>query len=295
MCVLLQPCHDRAGGVRHTLERIERSAAHTPRNRRVHAAAGGNHPLAGVHQHTAARAVAAHRVAEFRAAVAEHDTVRIADGRVDRNPVRQKPAEIRLAIERVAVADLREHAHRDAVEPAELLVPLHRPDVKQLRPARVRRVRPVDGAARQLPDRPGVHRAEAELPALRALTRTGDVFEDPRHLRRGEKRRELQPRLFAHHALRLGARQTAAELRRAVALPDDRLADRLAGPAVPDRDALALVRHGHRRDLRRVDARVLQCKARRTEDIRRDLGRVVSHPAAVADDLSVRYVAPQQE
>ena len=92
--------------------------------------------------------------------------------------------------------------------------------------------------ARQLPDEPGVDRAERE-PGATVLA------QEPLELRGGEVRIGNEPRALADQ---IGV-ELAAARRGSPVLPDDRRRDRASGHAVPEQRRLALVR-----DRDRVDA-----------------------------------------
>ena len=86
-------------------------------------------------------------------------------------------------------------------------------DVVEERPARVRGVRRVHGAARELPDEPRVDRPERELPAGGPRPRAGHVVEEPLQLRPGEVGVEDEARLRRERRLvarRPGARRRSA-------------------------------------------------------------------------------------
>src|SRR5690606_27806614 len=147
-------------------------------------------------------------------------------------------------------------------------------------------VRHVHPAAGQLPDQPRVDGAEGQLAALRPLTSTLDVVEDPSHSGGGEVGVDDQARPLADQRLvALGAQPFAVALSTAI-LPYDGVVDRLAVDPVPDYRGLPLVGDadgGH----------VLGAHAGAGDDLcgdprprGPDLVRVVLDPARARVDLS---------
>ena len=110
----------------------------------------------------------------------------------------------------------------------------------------------MDFAARQVPQKEGVDRAEQELARLRAAAREGHVVEDPADLGGGKIGVRVQT----------GARVDPLAVLffdlftiggGAAALPDDRVVDGLAREAVPYERRLALVGDADGGDLRGRD------------------------------------------
>ena len=80
------------------------------------------------------------------------------------------------------------------------------------------------------------------------------------------------------------AQRRAGRLGAAV-LPDDGIADRLSGRAVPDQRGLALIGDADRGDVARVEPGLVQRLARGGELAFPDLDRVVLDPARLRIDL----------
>ena len=112
--------------------------------------------------------------------------------------------------------------------------------------ARARRRRRTAG---QEPHQPGVDGAEGELAALGRGTRAARVVEQPGELGSGEVGVEDEPGALAKERLEAARLQHVARRRGAPVLPDDGVADRLAGRAVPDDRRLALVGDAERGDV----------------------------------------------
>ena len=114
------------------------------------------------------------------------------------------------------------------------VVPLQIPDVEHQRTGGVGIVGLVDLALGKLPHEPTVYVAEEDLPSLRPLPDPGHVLQDPADLGAGEVGVDDQAGLFAegiHQALGL---QTVTVFGCAAALPDNGVADGLAGDLIPD-------------------------------------------------------------
>ena len=124
-------------------------------------------------------------------------------------------------------------------------------------------------AVRELPDEPGVDRAEREALAAAVLA------EEPLELRRREVRVGDEPGALAQQ---VGVELTAA-LRGSAVLPDDRGRDRPSRRALPEQRRLALVR-----DRDRVDA-VEPRLPGGVEDALPDLLRIVLDPAGPREVL----------
>ena len=123
----------------------------------------------------------------------------------------------------------------------QFVVPRQRLDVEEHRARRVADVGDVPLSAGQLPDEPGVDRAERQLARRGAGAGAGHVVENPADLAAREVGVDEQPGLLLDQrpgAVRL---QPLAEVRGPPILPDDGVVDRLAGLAIPDDGRLALV------------------------------------------------------
>ena len=218
-------------------------------------------------------------------ALAEEGRLLVARDPRDRDRPREEPSR-RVAVDLAARAHLGEHGARDAEHVEQLVVPVARVDVVQQGPAGVRGVGDVERAAGQLPDEPGVHRAEAELAALGPLPGALDVVEDPADLRAGEVRSRGRSPVFRRKRGSWPAvPEAVAEARGAPVLPDDRVVNGPPGPALPDDRRLALVRDADRGEVVRREPGARD-GLRRDAGLRRpDLGGVVLHPAGPREDL----------
>ncbi|MNS61661.1 hypothetical protein D3C72_946940 [compost metagenome] len=286
-----QPLDRRAGDEDAAFERVEgRLAVELPGQGGQEAVGAGHGHLAGVHEHEAAGAVGVLGLAGAEAGLAEERGVLVAGHRGDGQPGGQRPDGHGLAEDVARGLGLRGHRLGDAELGHQLGVPGQLADVEDQRAAGVADVGGVYLAAREVPQQPGVDRAEGDLAFLRALEDLGVLLEAPADLGARE--------VGVHHQtgalLELGGLARVDELlavvRGAAALPDDRLADRLAGGLVPQHDGLALVGDADAGDRRGVHLGGTQAIAQGLEGLGPDLFGVVLHPArlgVVLRDLAV--------
>ena len=158
-------------------------------------------------------------------------------------------------------------------------------DVAQERARRVAGVRHVALAAGQLPDQPGVDRAESQLAGLRTLAATVDVIQDPGRLRGREVGVQQEAGLALHGFSVAVPLELRTHVRRAPVLPDDRVVDRLAALAVPDYGRLALIRDAERRHVRGGRPRRVQRLGEHGLLRGPDAARIVLDPARLREDL----------
>src|SRR5439155_6884640 len=137
----------------------------------------------------------------------------------------------------------------------------------------------MDGAAREPPQEPRVHRAEAKLAALRALPSLRHLVEQPADLGAGEVRVQHEAGLAPELGLVPVGLEALAEGRRAATLPDDGAVHGAARRALPQHRGLALVGDADGRDLGRRDSRGAQSLADRLRRRLPDLPGVVLDPA----------------
>ena len=157
-------------------------------------------------------------------------------------------------------------------------------DVEQHGPGRVGIVGHVGFATGQVPDEPGIDRAEQQVALLRLFPRAGHVLQDPADLRAGEIRVDLQAGLGADLILPLRL-QALAVVRRSAALPDDGVVYGQSRILIPDDRRLSLVRDADGRDLLRLGAGFQDRFLRHAQLGRPDLHRVMLHPARMGIDL----------
>ena len=158
----------------------------------------------------------------------------------------------------------------DPEQREQLVVPGAGCEIEQHRAGGVRDVGEVSDAVRELPDEPGVDRAEGEL-----LLRQLGAPQDPLELRRREVRVGDEPRARAHQV----GGQLGTALGRPAVLPDDGRVDRTSGSPLPHDGRLALVRDPEGQHVGRPDSRLGERLPRGLLDARPDLVRIVLHQA----------------
>ena len=160
----------------------------------------------------------------------------IAERAGERNAVERAAAG---AIDLARRANLRQAGARNVEEPQQLLVPLQRLEIHQLRARGVGRVGEM--APGQIPGEPGIHRAEQHLAGLRLLARAGNGLEQPDELQAREISGERQAGLGAQPILAALRGEARDQRLGARVHPDDRVVQRRAGVAVPEQRRLALI------------------------------------------------------
>ena len=146
-----------------------------------------------------------------------------------------------LAIDTAGGLCLGQHGLGDVHLCQDLIVPLQGVDVEQHGTGSVGIVGDMSLAAGQLPDQPGFDGAEEQIAGLCLFTGTGNVLQDPAQLGAGEVCVDDQTGLGAEGVGQALFLQAVAVLGSTAALPDDGVADGLAGGLVPDDGGFALV------------------------------------------------------
>src|ERR1700683_4586222 len=140
-------------------------------------------------------------------------------------------------------------------------------------------------AIREVPDEPRIDGAEKELALFGASAGFGNVFEHPGDFGGGEIRIEQEAGLLPDGLLHAFVAQAFAEGRGAAILPDDGVANRLAGLAIPDDGGFALVGGAKGCDVARADARFAEnfdsSRKLRSENVE----RIVLNPAGCWKNL----------
>src|SRR5947199_9498455 len=116
----------------------------------------------------------------------------------------------------------------------EFSIPLAGVDIEEHGSRSIADVSRVEFALHQLPDEPGVDRAERQLAGVGESAGAGYVVEDPRDLCRGEVGVDKQSRTLLDQRLATFAAHVLADIGGAAILPDDCVVHRDAGFAVPD-------------------------------------------------------------
>ena len=288
MELIAHPLHGAAGIEYAALETVIRLAADAPRYAREKPASAHRDGRAGVHHGKAAGAVGIFRLARMDAALPEQGRLLVARRAADRRAgelLESRHMRVDRAVLFGVGHRLREHAHRDSERFAELGVPLQRMYIEEHRAGSVAVIGHMDAPAGQIPDEPCVHRAEEKLAALGALSRAGDVIEDPAQLGAGEIGVDQKAGLFADLLFPAIGAQLLAQRRRPAALPDDRVIHGAARFLFPDDRRLALVGDADSGDVRGGKAARAECLRERFKLRIEDRHRIVLHPAGLRIDL----------
>ena len=134
-------------------------------------------------------------------------------------------------------------------------------------------------AAGQPPQKITIDGAEHQLAAFGALSRAGNVIENPCHFRSGKIGVDDQPGFRSDRGLVTLCLQSGADLSGAAVLPDNGAMNRLPGGAVPHHGGLALVGDPDRGDVPCGDIGFLQRLAAGGEGRIPDILRLVLDPA----------------
>ena len=159
-----------------------------------------------------------------------------------------------VAVNLAGGAHLGQHGPGNVQGGEEGVVPVQGMDVKEHGAGGVGDVGGVHGPASELPQQPGVHRAEQNLPPAGLFPGPLHMVEHPLDLGGGEVRVGNQASGGADVLLQAVGPQPVHQLRRAAALPDDGVVDGPPGGPVPQDGGLTLVGDADGGDLRRVYA-----------------------------------------
>ena len=156
------------------------------------------------------------------------------------------------------VANLGQDRSRHVEKPQHVVVPGALADVVEHCARGIGGVGRVNGAIGETPKQEAVDGAEGEFAALGGRAGAGCGVERPGDFGRGEIRVEKQARHRRHLRLAAAGFQRRTRFRGTAVLPNDGVADRLAGRAIPDEDGLALIRNADRGQVRRLISRSAQ-------------------------------------
>ena len=262
------------------LQSVGGLAAHLPRHRGHKARAAAHRRITHVHQGKAAGAVCIFGFAGSEAGLAEQSGLLIAGGAANRHSrqlLQPLDTGAHRAVYHAVGHRLGQHGHGHAQYAAKLLVPAQAVDVKEHGAAGVGVICNV--LAGELPDEPGLHRAEQHLPPLRPLADARDVVQYPADLAAGEIGVDQQARGGLDALVQSLPLQVLAQLRRPAALPDDGVVYRLARGLVPEDGGLPLVGNADTGDAALRKARDSLCRG---QTLRLpDLHGVVLYPAVL--------------
>ena len=196
---------------------------------------------AHIHQHECAGTDCVLRHAFVEARLAEGGGLLIAGIAGDRDRFPEEGRHCR-ADDLARRGHARQHRARHVKQLEQLVAPRERIKVEQQRARRVANVGDVMCAAGQVPNQPGIDRAEGEITASGTRTCARHVVEQPLDLGCGEVRIEQQSGCCSNVGLDASLAQRLTPLGCAAVLPNNRVRDRYAGCAIPDDGGFALIR-----------------------------------------------------
>ena len=250
--------------------------------------------FAGVHEQEAAGTIGGLDDAVLERALTEESGGLVADGAGDRSACETFEAGDTGRDETVDLAggdDLRQDAHGDAHEFAELFIPGQGVDVEEHGAGGVGIVRDVDcafrmdSAAGQVPDEPGVDGAEEEFALVRKFLCFGDVVEKPADLGGGEVGVDDEAGLLFDGLEMSLCLQFLGIVRGAAALPDDGVVDGTTGRFIPKDGGLTLVGDTDGGDVGGVDLAFAEDGGDALEFGHEDVFRTMFYPACMRIDL----------
>ena len=291
-----EPLHGGPGDGHRPFERVDRFGVGELVRKRGEQSRRGWHGLAaGVQQHEVAGAVGVLGFAGREARLADERGMLIPQVAGDRNLGAHRSGSPRDA-ERRGIgrsADAGQHPARNPEQRQQLVVPVERSQVHELRAAGIGGVgdmAPAGGPAGQVPDDPAIDRAEQRLAAFGRGTGTVDMVENPLQLGRRKVSRRRQPGARAQQLARRFERGNGAVGARI--LPDDRVVPRPAGARIPHHGGFPLVGDADGGKVRSVEAGAAQGAGDGLVDARGDLDRVVLDPSGAGRDLPVLELTP---
>jgi hypothetical protein len=146
-------------------------------------------------------------------------------------------------------------------------------------------------ATGEIPHEPAVHGSEKQLPLLGATAKVRCAVEQPADLRSREIRGERQPATVAKAILSVLGGELAAQRIGAGVLPDDRVANGLAGMRIPHDSRLALVCDTDRDEVAHLEAALVERTAHHLDDVAQDFAWIVFDPPGAGKDLLVLLLA----
>ena len=240
MQLVAQPLDDGTADEDRAFQRVLHLPVQPDGNGRDKTVLAFNGLLAGIHQQKTARSVCILRVSGLEAALAEQRCLLVArdPGNGDLHALN-----VAGAVDLRRAAHLRQHRRRNVQLPQEAFVPAELVDIIEHRARGVRIVGDVDAALGQLPDEPGIDRAEQQLAALCFFARAVHIVQQPFDLRPRKIGVEHKSSRFFDIILQPARGQLVTDGRGAAALPDDGVVDGAARRLIPDDGRLTLVRN----------------------------------------------------
>ncbi len=265
-------------------QRIVDLAPQAPCDGRDQAVLGEDRLLPGVHQHEATGAVGVLRLARRKAGLPEQSRL-LVPGRARNRNRSAEDGGVRLSVHAAGRLYFRKHAGRDVQLFEDVFVPLQLLDVEQHGAGGIGIVGHMYFAFRQVPNQPGIHRAEQQLALFGPLPHAGHVLKNPAQLCPRKIGVNHEARLLAEDVRQALGLELVAVLRRAPALPDDGVVDRLARLLVPDNRRFALVRDADCSDVLGRGIDLIHGFLRHADLGRPDFHGVVFHPSELGEIL----------
>ena len=146
-------------------------------------------------------------------------------------------------------------------------------------------VRHMDGTACQLPDQPGVNRAEEQLTLFCTFSRSGNIIQKPLDLGSGKIGIRYKACFGTDGIRNAFCHKIVNNIRSTAALPDNCVGNRLTGHFIPDNRRLALIRDADRCDVFRGHSKLPHGRAGNFQCGKPDFFRVMLDPAGFREDL----------
>ena len=160
---------------------------------------------------------------------------------------------VHAAVNGAGGLDFRQHVHGDIQCLADFFIPAHVADIIQHGAAGVGVVGHMRAPAGQLPDEPGIHRAEEQTAFLGHLAGIRHIVQDPLDLGAGKIGIDEEASVLADVVLQALALELLAQGGGTAALPNNGIVDGAAGFLIPHDGGLALVGDADGRDFLRLD------------------------------------------
>ena len=251
----------------------------------------------GVQQQEVTRAVGILRLAGSQADLPDGGRLLVAEGAGDRQRAAERALGRRHPVRfgRRRRQDPGQHLPRDREEAEQLVVPVERLEVHQHGAAGVGDIGHVDAArdaAGEVPQQPGVHRAEDGVAPLGIRPQAVDAGEHPLQFAAGKVGGRRQAGLVPDHVAAAVPVQGGGDPVGPGVLPHDRVAVRAPGAPVPHQRGFPLVGQAKRGQVGGAQVVGVQHGHDDGAGAFPDLDRVVLHPAGPGHDLRVLQLVP---
>jgi hypothetical protein len=168
-------------------------------------------------------------------------------------------------------------------------------DVEEHRTRGVARIADVLASAGEIPNEPGVHRAESEFAGFGCGLCAGHVLENPLELRAGEVGVDHKAGFATDRSGEPAGFEAIAHRSGATVLPDNGIADRTASFSLPDYGSLTLIGDANRGDVICREARLFERLSGHIGLRGPDLFGIVFDPAGLREDLAELLLGDGQD